>query len=310
MDRFPKFPFGLAAVAAFLCVSLSAQSSHHRFSIFQHPHRARTAIQTGPATAFPLDKDEPPATTDVEFRSPDRMAEADRQLEASTQSAIAQRAGLENFQLNEGNWKWQQVACRALPNHLLLRFTRDNGAGDRSMFSVSIPRGKGHLRLIPVLRRGYSLYSPAASNDSSVAVFNQIRSEDGPHPDDGWLETGLCYAALTGADPSVGPLTGNAALDSPAPPLAEMIVTLRGDAIVTFTDQAARPHPMLWSLTFSRKGTLLKVKREPAVLNARWILPQQAKQNPGRILPTSTTPPESNHAETNAASAPATHAPH
>jgi hypothetical protein len=217
------------------------------------------------------------------------MTEADRQLQASSQSAITQHAAFQNFQLDEGNWNWQQIACRALPNHLFLRFTRDNSAGDRSIFSVSIPRGgKGQMRLIPVLRRGYSLYSPAASNDATIAAFNQIRSEDGPNPDAGWLETGLCYAALTGADPSVGQLTGNAALDSSAPPLAEMIVTLDGGAIVTFTDQAARPHPMLWSLNFTRNGALLKVKREPAVLNSHWILPQQAKQNPSRILPAST----------------------
>lgn len=309
MDRLPKFPFGLAAAATFFCLCLPAQPSHRRFSIFQRKHHAKSLLQTGPASPFPLNQEEPPATTDVEFRSPNHMTEADRQLEAGSQSDIAQRARFQNFQFDEGNWNWQQIACRALPNHLFLRFTRDNGAGDRSIFSVSIPRGKGRLRLIPVRRRGYSLYSPAPSNDGAVAVFNQIRREDGPNPNAGWLETGLCYAALTGANPSVGALIGNAALDSPTPPLAEMTVTLDGGATVTFTDQAARPNPMLWSLRFGPKGALLSVKREPAARNKRRIVPQQTAQNPTTILPApAAQPPSSARSQTSSSSAPATSA--
>lgn len=290
MVRFPKLPIGIAAASAFLCVSLAAQSASHRFSIFPHKHHAQTAIEAEPPAPFPLDKEEPPPATDVAFRSPGQMSEADRRLEASSESAIARQAAFEDFSLDNGHWTTQQIACRALPNHLFLRFTRDTGAGDRSVFSVSIPRnGNGHLRLIPVLRRGFSLYSPAPSNNGTVAAFNQIRREDGPDLNPGWLETGLCYAALAGANPSVGPLTGNAVLDSPAPPMAEMLVSLNGDAIVHFTDQAARPHPMLWSMTFSPKGTLLKVNREPADRNPHRIVPQQAKPDQTTILPAPTT---------------------
>jgi hypothetical protein len=307
MDRFPKLPLGLAAAAAFVCVSLAAQSSSHRFSIFPRKHHVQTAIEAEPAAPFPLDKEEPLAATDVAFRSAGQMTAADRQLEASSESAIARHAALEDFSLDEGHWSWQQIACRALPNHLFLRFTRDNGAGDRSMFSISIPRdGNGHLRIIPVLRRGFSLYSPAPSNNGTVAAFNQIRREDEADSNAGWLETGLCYAALAGANPSVGSLTGNHELDSPAPPLAEMLVLLNGGAIVKFTDQDARPHPMLWSMTFSPKGTLLEVKREPADLNAHWIVPQQTKQNQSTTIPASGQSAAANPSETSTSATPAT----
>ena len=286
MDRFPNLPFGIAAVAVFVCASLAAQQASHKSSIFQRRHHVKTETQSGPATAFPLGKEAPPSASDVEFRSSDQMTSADRQLEAGSDSAIARRAAFENFPLDQGTWTHQQIVCRALPNHLFLRFSRQNGPRDRSMFSVSILRGgKGNMRVIPILRRGFSLYSPAPSNDGAIAAFNQIRREDGPNPDAGWLETGLCYAALTGADPAVGPLTGEQVLTQPAPPLAEMLVTLDGGAIVTFTDEAARPHPMLWTMTFNRKGTLLKVQREPAVLNSRVVMPQQQEHYQSTILP-------------------------
>jgi hypothetical protein len=297
MARFPKLPFGIIAAAAFVCVSLAAQTAHHKPSIFQRIRHSHAVVQPGSATPFPLGKEAEPAATDVEFRNPDRMTAADRALEAQSESAIAQHAAFENFQLNDGRWSYQQIACRALPNHLFLRFTRSRGAGDRSMFSVSIPRaGKGRLRLIPILRRGFSLYSPAPSREGSVAAFNQIRTEDGPDPNAGWLETALCYAALTGANPSVGPLTGEAVLDDPSPPLAEMLVTIDGGAVVTFTDEAAKPRPILWTMTFNPEGALLKVKREPAVLNSQVVMPQQAQQGQTTILPGSTEQPPTSSA--------------
>lgn len=242
-------------------------------------------------TPFPLGREALPAATAVEFRSPDRMSEADRELEANSESAIAEHAGVENFQLNEGKWSYRQIVCRALPNHLFLRFSRNDGAGGRSLFSVSIPRnGKGRLRVIPILRRGYSLYSPAPGNGVTVAVFNQIRREDGAGSNAGWLETGLCYASLAGATPSTGPLTGDAVLTQPSPPLAEMVVPLHGGAVIVFTDENALPHPTLWTLTFAPDGRLLKARREPAMLNSHWVIPAGQKRKSTEIPATLNEP--------------------
>lgn len=306
MDRFPKLPFGIAAAAVFLCASLAAQPAHRWSSIFQHWKRPRTTVPTG-QSPFPLGQEAPPHATLLQFRSPDQMTPADRELEVKSQSAIAAHAAFANFQLNDGAWNVQQIVCRALPNHLFLRFTRNNGAGDRSVFSVSIPRNRqGRLRVIPVLRRGYSLFSPAPSNNGTIAAFNQIRREDGPNPTSGWLQTALCYAALAGADPNVGHLTGNAVVNDPSPPLAEMLVTIDGGAVVTFTDEAAKPRPDLWTMTFSPTGALLKVKREPALLNSRVIMPQQTQQSQTTILPGSTGQfAKSSESETKAPAPPA-----
>jgi hypothetical protein len=290
MDRSLRILTGLAA-AAFLCVPVAARPANHWFSIFQRKQHGKATVQTGSATPFPMGREAPPAATDVEFRPPDQMSEADREIEANSESAIAEHAGFDDLQLNEGNWTYQQIVCRALPHHLFLRFTRNNGAGDRSVFSVSIPRnGNGRLRVIPILRRGFSLYSPAPSNDNTVAAFNQIRREDGAEPNAGWLETALCYAALAGANPGTGPLTGDAVLNDPSPPVAEMIVLLGGGAMITFTDENARPRPVLWRLTFSADGTLLKARREPAVLNSHWVIPAGQKTRSSEIPATISEP--------------------
>lgn len=273
MDQAPKFFFGIAA-AILLCAPLAAQSPHRWSSIFQRDRHPRTAARPG-HSPFPLGREAPPASADVQFRSPSQMSAADRALAANSHAAIAQHAALANFHLGESQWSYEQIDCLAFSNHLFLRFTRNNGPGDRSVFSVSIPRnGRGRLLLIPVLRRGYALYSSAPSNSGTIAAFNRIRREDGPNPKTGWLETALCYAALAGVNPEIGSLNGDAVVDNPSPPLAELQVLLDGGAIVRFTDEAALPHPQLWSLTFSPGGMLLKADHEPAPINARWIAPK------------------------------------
>src|SRR6185437_11955172 len=124
MDRFPKFMFGFAAATLF-CALLTAQPRHRWSSIFQYGKHGKT-IQTR-QSPFPLGQEAPAISTDVRFRSPDQMAEPDRALNTNSKAAITQHAGLANFQLDEGNWSYRQIDCRAFANHLFLRFTRNGG---------------------------------------------------------------------------------------------------------------------------------------------------------------------------------------
>jgi len=64
------------------------------------------------------------------------MTQQDRGLEADAESSISERAGFAGLEFNQGRWNYRQVVCPALPNHLLLQFARNNGAGDVSVFSV------------------------------------------------------------------------------------------------------------------------------------------------------------------------------
>jgi len=63
----------------------------------------------------------------ITFRTVDQMTRKDRDLVADAESSISERAGFIGLEFNGGKWSYEQVLCPALPNHILLRFTRNNG---------------------------------------------------------------------------------------------------------------------------------------------------------------------------------------
>jgi hypothetical protein len=194
----------------------------------------------------------------LEFRVYDRMSQQDRDLAADAESAIGERAGFANLEFNEGKWSYQQIVCPALPGHLFLQFTRNNGKGDVSVFSASVPRsGDGRVRIIPIVRRGYSLFSPAPINALTISAFNHIRAEEHVVATPEWLATGMCYAALAGAHPQIGPPEQTDIKKLPAAPTGKEMIPMRGGAVIRFTDVAAPSRPMQWTMTFNGKGKLL-----------------------------------------------------
>jgi hypothetical protein len=210
---------------------------------------------------FPPGGKTPVPAAALEFRPFDQMAQQDRDLAAEAESAIGERARFAGIEFNQGKWNSQQVVCSALPNHLFLQFTRNNGAGDVSVFSASIPRGgDGRVRIIPILRRGYSLFSPAPINALTLSAFNHIRAEEHPDKAPEWLATGLCYAALAGAHPQIGPPDEKL----PAAPPGRLVIPLNGGAVISFTDVSAIPRSMEWTMTFDGRGKLLKATHSVA----------------------------------------------
>jgi hypothetical protein len=208
---------------------------------------------------FELDGESATLATALDFRSQQQMIPEDRALAASAESLIEERALAAGFEFNQGAWRSQQVVCSALPHHLFLRFTHEHGAGDVSVFTASVPRGSvGQARIIPILRRGYSLFSPAPMNALTISVFNHIRAEEQPDKAPEWLATGLCYAALAGAHPEIVPPDDSNIQKLPAAPPGLLQFLPRGGAMIRFTDEAAAPRPMAWTMTFDGQGKLLK----------------------------------------------------
>lgn len=236
------------------------------------PIPERVVLMPFPPEAGPLE-----IARSIQLRAPDQMSEPDRLLEAGAESSIAERAGYADIAFNEGKWSYTQLVCPALPNHLFLRFTRNNGVGDVSVFSASIPRNnQGHIRIIPIQRRSYSLFSPAPINALTISAFNRIRAEDQSETTPGWLGTGLCYAALAGANPAAAQLdaqmeamTGAKKYPQASSPI--LYIPPQGGAVIRFTDMSAKPRPMAWALEFNGKGRLLKASHTRAD-----VIPEQA----------------------------------
>jgi hypothetical protein len=206
----------------------------------------------------------------VEFRSADEISQQDRLLIANAESSIAEHAGFSGLEYQQTGWAYNEIVCPAFPNHLFLQYTRDNGRGDVSVFSASIPRnGEGRVRVVPILRRSYSLFSPAPINALTVSAFNHIRAEEGEQANADWLGNALCYAALAGGHPQILPPEAMPGVHKPIPAMAAIMtveLTAHGEEVIRFDDAAAHPHPMQWTMTFTRKRKLIKATHRRADL--------------------------------------------
>jgi hypothetical protein len=216
----------------------------------------------------------------VVYRPLDQMSPGDRDLAAKTLPAIRDAAAFAGIEFEKEKWQYRQLECQALPGHLFLLFAGDSGVSDASLFSAAIPRaGKGRVRVIPVARRGFSLFSPAPVNALAMAAFNRIRAQEPAAPPADWLSTSLCYAALTEPRLEVSASShpspeANLALSFP--PTLE--VGVDGKSTVRFVNVAEPRQPMQWALTFDPKGRLIRVEHFPTPSYATTIVPGTTPQ--------------------------------
>jgi len=212
----------------------------------------------------------------IVYRPAEQMNEIDRSLTAKSQPAIRDAAEFAGIEFDKEKWSYRQLDCQAIPGHMFLLFQTGGGAGDVSLFAASIPRtGNGHVRIIPVERRGFNLFSPAPVNAVAMATFNRIRAEEPQGPPADWLASSLCYAALT--DPrfaiTLAPHQApNSDLALSFPPSLE--IGQAGDSTVRFVDVATPRQPLQWALTFDVKDQLVKVEHSPAPVYATRIIPK------------------------------------
>jgi hypothetical protein len=228
----------------------------------------------------------------IEFRSQSQMTQPDRDLADGAQASIREDATLAGIEFGQGKWTYQQLTCQALPGHLFLLYKSENGAGDISLFSAAIARaGNGRARIIPIQRRGFSLFSPAPVNPLTIAAFNRIRLSEPENQNADWLATALCYAALTGAHPETTPTpdkSPDASLSLSFPPTLE--VGNFGESTVRFVDVANPRQPKEWALTFNAKGQLLKVTNSAVpTYSVKPIPALPAQQSSILIVPSATS---------------------
>lgn len=267
MVRSSSFPAALITpVLACFCTIVAAQPGFAQHTREVPAEHDATPFSPVAARQTPL--------YSVEFRSADELSKQDRLLLADAESSISERAGFGGLDYEQNNWSYRQIVCPSFPNHLFLEYMRNGGEGDRSVFSVSIPRnGNGRVRVIPILKRGYSLFSPAPINALTISAFNHIRAEEGEGANSDWLANGLCYAALAGSQPQIVPADASPAPRRPIPALTakmDIISNNHGEEVIRFDDAAARPHPMEWSMVFTRRGKLIKAThRQASMLTAR-----------------------------------------
>ena len=205
MVPFRISPIRLVATLVLAAVVLAA-ASYVQSQDSGASKQERIVPDTVPAKPFSTIATRQTPLYTVEFRSADQLTQQDRLVLADAESSIAEHAGFAGLEYQQNNWNYRQIVCPTFPNHLFLQYTRNNGAGDMSVFSASIPRnGEGRVRIVPILKRGYSLFSPAPINALTISAFNHIRAEEGEAANSDWLGNALCYAALAGSQPQILP---------------------------------------------------------------------------------------------------------
>ncbi|HUN87083.1 MAG TPA: hypothetical protein VMU48_22080 [Terracidiphilus sp.] len=279
-------PTIILALCSFAAAGL-LQAQTAADEVTQSAPRGRLVPGAPPAGPFSTLSPPEKAAFNIEFRPADQMTEHDRLLLANAESSIAEHAGLNGLAFEQGNWSYDQIVCPALPNHLFLQYTRNNGTGDVSKFTASIPRnGNGRVRIIPILRRGYSLFSPAPISALTVSAFNHIRAEEPDKESSSWLGNGLCYAALAGAHPRIEFPDESLDQERPIPGVtATLEVPTNGGETIDFADAAARPRPMEWTMTFTRQGKLIKARHFPAPTIAAKPIPHGSPELKVRPVP-------------------------
>jgi len=278
----------VAASIATVCSPLRAQTEPSQDVSTAH-FKVRQVPDTVPPTPFPLGSEAPGPVASVEIRTMDQMNQKDRELEADAEASIGERAAYFGVDFNQGKWGYQELVCPALPNHIFLRYTRDSGAGDVSLFTASIPRGgDGRVRIIPIRMRGYSLFSPAPINALTISAFNHIRAEEDPEKTPDWLGTALCYAALAGGHAQAPDMTQDTETKKfPAAVPAMMQIPVNGGAVIEFSDASVNPKLMQWTMTFDRKGRLLKATHVPVgMLQINAVPPSLAEVRGTPVPPT------------------------
>jgi hypothetical protein len=284
--RLSNLVFACAAVAFFgsLCAAQTDQVAPDTPYPVK-PVPSEPATMPYPAKPIPQAKNLNPFSSNVSpsaigqfisYRPLEQMSQSDRDLAAKALPAIRDAAAFAGIDFDKEKWRYRQLECQALPGHLFLLFAGDSGVSDASLFSAAIPRsGKGRVRVIPVERRGFSLFSPAPVNALAVAAFNRTRAQEPAAPPPDWLATSLCYAALTEPRSEVSSSQSpspEANLALSFPPTLE--VGVDGESTVRFVNVAEPRQPMQWALTFDAKGQLIKVEHYPTPAYATTIVPK------------------------------------
>lgn len=271
MVRLPFPPSALAVTLLALCACLPARSQAKHERIVPDP------VEPKPFSPEPARQK---SVYSVEFRSADELTQQDRLLLADAESSIAEHAGFAGMEYQQNNWNYREIVCPSFPNHLFLQYSRNNGERDVTMFSASIPRnGEGRVRIVPILKHSYSLFSPAPINALTISAFNHIRAEEGDAANSDWLGNALCYAALAGSQPLIVAADAAPEVHKPIPALtAALDIQMQPHGIeeIRFDDAAARPHAMEWAMIFTQKGRLMKATHRPASMLSARPVPQKS----------------------------------
>jgi hypothetical protein len=228
----------------------------------------------------------------LEHRAADLIDGADRELLHARKKELISEAQFYGYDITTSGWTYDQTICPQLPNTLLLHYLNKFPDGSESLFTAVIPRGTGRVRIVPVLYRNSSPYSPAVKNPRNFAIFNALVSDEIAKKDSGpegnWLSLGVCYAEMVGARPNVpdDPSLDTATIKAP-------VATYRYDTAtkqkqVQFSDRDSPKLFKIWTISLNENGRVTGAMNEDYATYVAHIV--QPPAPPGTAAPPSSPP--------------------
>ena len=219
-----------------------------------------------PAPASNAQESDHPRHLPIQHRAPDAMSAADRAALASRQRELVETAKIYGYNLEAGNWSYEQTLCAPMPGTVMLHYFQDLPNGTESLFTALVPRAEGRVRIVPVLYRNATTFLPAPKNPHNYALFNELVPSNIARRAAGggsnWLELSACYAELTGAFTSL-PSGPNADIGIAGAPAATIYVDVQRQSMqVTFGNREGDRTYKIWTIGFNRDGRVVAVSTE------------------------------------------------
>lgn len=249
----------------------------------------------------------------IQHLSAEAMSAADRAALDSHQRELVETGRIYGYNLEAGNWSYEQALCAPMPQTIMLHYFQDLPSGAESIFTALVPRAKGRVRIVPVLYRNATTFLPAPKNPHNYALFNALVPSDiarrGAGGGSNLLELSACYAELTGVPTHLAALP-DADIGIAGAPAATVYVDLQHQSThVTFGSREGERTYKIWSIAFNGDGRVTAASTEDhsvaAVVTAESSETSQPEKTTGQSPQASagiTNQPEKRSAEASPAS--------
>lgn len=226
----------------------------------------------------------------LQHLAPDSMSAPDQAALRAHRGELAEAAQIYGYNLAAGNWSYEQTLCAPMPNTVLLHYTQRFSDRTESLFTALVPRGSGHVHIVPVLYRSATPFVPAPKNPNNYALFNEltVKSTSGnAGAGKNWFDLGACYAEMTGGRIDLSSNTEESIGIAGAPSPRIDIEAKDKTARVTLASREGVSTYKVWNISFNRNGRVTAASTEDqSVAVARVAQPQPAAtENPRAVQP-------------------------
>lgn len=195
--------------------------------------------------------------TEFESRPAQQMDSGDAAIVKSRRPEIVNEAAFWGYNLDAGAWNYDQVICPEIPDRIVLHYRRAGAKGE-FLFTAVVPRGAGRVLVVPVLYGGATPFESAIGGKRTMAVFNEtVPAEVAQRdvgPDGHWLELGMTYAVIAGAEPRVPEHPEQEPGLTQAPESSLKLDQSGGGREIVFSDRQAKRKYTVWTIDLNGKG--------------------------------------------------------